>query len=33
MQVKIYLGDGWKDDFKKNHFDSFSPPDFYIEVN
>ncbi|KMZ66674.1 Phosphoinositide phospholipase C [Zostera marina] len=32
LKVKIYLGDGWKDDFKKNHFDSFSPPDFYIEV-
>ncbi|KAH9609733.1 hypothetical protein KSS87_012723 [Heliosperma pusillum] len=29
LKVKIYLGDGWRVDFKKDHFDKFSPPDFY----
>ncbi|XP_059063723.1 phosphoinositide phospholipase C 2 isoform X3 [Cryptomeria japonica] len=32
MQIKIYMGDGWTQDFKKTHFDTYSPPDFYTRV-
>ncbi|KAK9734700.1 hypothetical protein RND81_04G157800 [Saponaria officinalis] len=32
LKVKIYLGDGWRVDFKKDHFDKFSPPDFYTRI-
>lgn len=32
LKVKIYLGDGWREDFKQTHFDTFSPPDFYAKV-
>ncbi|XP_071719693.1 phosphoinositide phospholipase C 4-like isoform X2 [Rutidosis leptorrhynchoides] len=32
LKVKIYMGDGWHLDFKKTHFDTFSPPDFYTRV-
>ncbi|KAL1827457.1 hypothetical protein ACET3Z_005869 [Daucus carota] len=32
MKVKIYIGDGWHLDFKKTHFDAYSPPDFYTKV-
>lgn len=31
-QVRIYMGDGWRLDFKKTHFDLYSPPDFYTRV-
>src|SRR4051812_29802424 len=31
-QVKVYMGDGWRMDFSKTHFDAFSPPDFYARV-
>ena len=31
-QVKVYMGDGWRMDFSKTHFDAFSPPDFYTRV-
>jgi phosphatidylinositol phospholipase C delta len=31
-QVKVYMGDGWQQDFKQTHFDSYSPPDFYVKV-
>ncbi|MED6150323.1 hypothetical protein PIB30_071240 [Stylosanthes scabra] len=33
MKVKIYMGTGWISDFSKTHFDTFSPPDFYIKVS
>lgn len=33
MKVKVYIGDGWHLDFKKTHFDSYSPPDFYTKVS
>ncbi|CAI9298025.1 unnamed protein product [Lactuca saligna] len=32
LKVKIYMGDGWRFDFKKTHFDKYSPPDFYTRV-
>ncbi|XP_074358465.1 phosphoinositide phospholipase C 4-like [Apium graveolens] len=32
LKVKVYMGDGWHLDFKKTHFDSYSPPDFYAKV-
>ncbi|CAO2840853.1 unnamed protein product [Amaranthus hypochondriacus] len=32
LKVKIYMGDGWRQDFKQTHFDTFSPPDFYVRV-
>ncbi|XAR60738.1 Phosphoinositide phospholipase C [Bertholletia excelsa] len=32
LKVKVYMGDGWHLDFPRNHFDSFSPPDFYTRV-
>lgn len=27
------MGDGWRLDFSKTHFDTFSPPDFYVKVS
>jgi len=32
LKVKVYMGDGWRMDFSKTHFDAFSPPDFYTRV-
>ncbi|PKU60001.1 phosphoinositide phospholipase C 2 [Dendrobium catenatum] len=32
LKVKVYLGDGWRLDFKQTHFDTYSPPDFYAKV-
>jgi phosphatidylinositol phospholipase C delta len=32
LKVTVYMGDGWNTDFKRRHFDSFSPPDFYARV-
>ncbi|KAF3329896.1 phosphoinositide phospholipase C 4-like isoform X2 [Carex littledalei] len=32
LKVKIYMGDGWRMDFSKTHFDAYSPPDFYVKV-
>ncbi|KAL1308557.1 hypothetical protein HN51_050534 [Arachis hypogaea] len=32
LKVKVYLGDGWRMDFKQTHFDTYSPPDFYARV-
>ncbi|XP_047967643.1 phosphoinositide phospholipase C 4-like [Salvia hispanica] len=32
LKVKVYMGDGWHLDFKQTHFDSYSPPDFYVRV-
>ncbi|GLJ37867.1 hypothetical protein SUGI_0770380 [Cryptomeria japonica] len=32
LKIKIYMGDGWTQDFKKTHFDTYSPPDFYTRV-
>ncbi|KAJ9553278.1 hypothetical protein OSB04_017323 [Centaurea solstitialis] len=32
LQVKVYMGDGWRLDFSQTHFDAFSPPDFYTKV-
>ncbi|CAA6656883.1 unnamed protein product [Spirodela intermedia] len=32
LKVKVYMGDGWRLDFKQTHFDAFSPPDFYCRV-
>lgn len=33
LQVRVYLGDGWRMDFSHTHFDTFSPPDFYTKVS
>ncbi|XP_026665048.2 phosphoinositide phospholipase C 4-like [Phoenix dactylifera] len=32
LKVKVYMGDGWRLDFKHLHFDPYSPPDFYMKV-
>ncbi|CAN6870819.1 unnamed protein product [Brassica oleracea] len=32
LKVKVLMGDGWHLDFKKTHFDRYSPPDFYVKV-
>nr|XP_043611543.1 phosphoinositide phospholipase C 2-like [Erigeron canadensis] len=32
LKVKEYMGDGWHLDFKRTHFDIYSPPDFYVKV-
>ncbi|KAJ4772151.1 Phosphoinositide phospholipase C [Rhynchospora pubera] len=32
LKVKVYMGDGWRMDFSKTHFDTYSPPDFYTKV-
>ncbi|XP_026390055.1 phosphoinositide phospholipase C 6-like isoform X2 [Papaver somniferum] len=32
LKVDVYMGDGWRLDFDKTHFDSYSPPDFYAKV-
>uniref|UniRef100_A0A0C9RXU3 Phosphoinositide phospholipase C n=1 Tax=Wollemia nobilis TaxID=56998 RepID=A0A0C9RXU3_9CONI len=32
LKIKIYMGDGWNQEFKKTHFDTYSPPDFYTRV-
>ncbi|KAJ3682827.1 hypothetical protein LUZ60_013054 [Juncus effusus] len=32
LKVKVYMGDGWRLDFKPTHFDQYSPPDFYTRV-
>ena len=33
LQVKIYQGKGWLGKFKRTHFDSYTPPDFYVKVD
>ncbi|KAL9230197.1 hypothetical protein vseg_005582 [Gypsophila vaccaria] len=33
LKVRVYMGDGWRLDFKKTHFDTFSPPDFYVKLH
>uniref|UniRef100_A0A1J3IM65 Phosphoinositide phospholipase C n=1 Tax=Noccaea caerulescens TaxID=107243 RepID=A0A1J3IM65_NOCCA len=32
LKVKVCMGDGWHLDFKKTHFDLYSPPDFFVRV-
>ncbi|KAL6864735.1 hypothetical protein ACP4OV_015886 [Aristida adscensionis] len=32
LKVTLYMGDGWRFDFRKTHFDKCSPPDFYARV-
>ncbi|KMZ67601.1 Phosphoinositide phospholipase C [Zostera marina] len=32
LTIKVHMGDGWRFDFKKTHFDIYSPPDFYTRV-
>ncbi|KAG0490493.1 hypothetical protein HPP92_007356 [Vanilla planifolia] len=32
LKVKVHAGDGWLVDFKRTHFDNYSPPDFYVRV-
>ncbi|XP_065878615.1 phosphoinositide phospholipase C 2-like isoform X1 [Euphorbia lathyris] len=31
-QVKVYIGEGWDLDFRRTHFDLYSPPDFFVKV-
>ncbi|MCL7026734.1 hypothetical protein MKW94_008336 [Papaver nudicaule] len=33
LKVRVYMGDGWRSDFKPTHFDTYSPPDFYVKVH
>ncbi|KAJ6810556.1 phosphoinositide phospholipase C 2-like [Iris pallida] len=32
LKVRVYMGDGWRFDFKQTYFDKYSPPDFYTKV-
>ncbi|KAL3531691.1 hypothetical protein ACH5RR_005212 [Cinchona calisaya] len=32
LKVKVYMGEGWNLDFHQSHFDTYSPPDFYVKV-
>ncbi|XP_016468111.1 phosphoinositide phospholipase C 6-like [Nicotiana tabacum] len=32
LQVRVYMGDGWRLDFSHTHFDAYSPPDFYTKL-
>ncbi|KAL1808136.1 hypothetical protein ACET3Z_025126 [Daucus carota] len=32
LKVKIFMGEGWHLDFKRTHFDLYSPPDFYVKI-
>ncbi|KAK4775325.1 hypothetical protein SAY86_010260 [Trapa natans] len=32
LKVKVFMGHGWKLDFSRTHFDTFSPPDFYTKL-
>ncbi|KAL1819097.1 hypothetical protein ACET3Z_013966 [Daucus carota] len=32
LKLKIYMGEGWHQDFDETHFDIYSPPDFYVKV-
>ncbi|KAL3650264.1 Phosphoinositide phospholipase C 6 [Castilleja foliolosa] len=32
LKVNVYMGDGWRMDFSRTHFDAYSPPDFYTKV-
>ncbi|KAI3833706.1 hypothetical protein MKX03_004041 [Papaver bracteatum] len=33
LKVRVYMGNGWDSDVKASHFDSYSPPDFYVKVH
>nr|KYP52292.1 Phosphoinositide phospholipase C 2 [Cajanus cajan] len=33
LQVLVYMGDGWRFDFRHTHFDFYSPPDFQVQVS
>lgn len=32
LKVRVYMGDGWRFDFRRTYFDKYSPPDFYTRV-
>ncbi|KNA12041.1 hypothetical protein SOVF_129540 isoform A [Spinacia oleracea] len=32
LKVTLYMGDGWHLEFRRTHFDPFSPPDFFTKV-
>ncbi|KAA3489682.1 Phosphoinositide phospholipase C 6 [Gossypium australe] len=32
LTVKVYLGEGWHQDFHHTAFDRYSPPDFYTRI-
>lgn len=32
LKVKVYMGEGWSQDFHRTHFDAYSPPDFYAKI-
>ncbi|GFP97643.1 phosphoinositide phospholipase c 6 [Phtheirospermum japonicum] len=32
LKVNVYMGDGWRLDFSRTHFDAYSPPDFYTKI-
>ncbi|KAJ6424823.1 hypothetical protein OIU84_025567 [Salix udensis] len=32
LKVTIYMGVGWDLDFRRTHFDMYSPPDFFVKV-
>uniref|UniRef100_A0A803LXE0 Phosphoinositide phospholipase C n=1 Tax=Chenopodium quinoa TaxID=63459 RepID=A0A803LXE0_CHEQI len=32
LKIKLYMGYGWHLEFRRTHFDPFSPPDFFTKV-
>ncbi|XP_062172248.1 phosphoinositide phospholipase C 2-like isoform X2 [Alnus glutinosa] len=32
LKVKVYMGEGWRSDFSRTHFDLYSPPDFFVRI-
>ncbi|KAG8660141.1 hypothetical protein MANES_02G118900v8 [Manihot esculenta] len=32
LQVKVFMGEGWDLDFRRTHFDLYSPPDFFVKL-
>ncbi|KDP46486.1 hypothetical protein JCGZ_08458 [Jatropha curcas] len=32
LKVKVFMGEGWDLDFRRTHFDLYSPPDFFVKL-
>ncbi|KAF2291649.1 hypothetical protein GH714_027822 [Hevea brasiliensis] len=32
LKVKVFMGEGWDLDFRRTHFDMYSPPDFFVKL-
>eukprot|EP00257_Ricinus_communis_P026890 XP_025014304.1 phosphoinositide phospholipase C 2-like isoform X2 [Ricinus communis] len=33
LKIKVYMGEGWDLDFRRTHFDLYSPPDFFVKIS